>query len=341
VLITGHTGFKGGWLALWLQSLQCAVGGLSVDVPTEPSTYVATDVSSGMAHEVRADVRDPAAVDRAVQAFEPEVVFHLAAQSLVRRSYAEPRETYEVNVLGTVNLLDAVRRSSTVRVVVVITTDKCYENRGWDWGYREAEPMGGHDPYSSSKGAAELVTAAYRSSFFADDSTVRVASARAGNVIGGGDWADERLVPDIVRARSADRAVRIRSPDAIRPWQHVLNPLSGYLLLAQGLWTDPQLATAWNFGPPEDDARTVGWIVEQLRERWGESFVWERDATRQPHEASYLKLDSSRARARLGWRPPVTLDRALDSIVAWHGAFDRGADMRGFTATQLRELAGV
>jgi CDP-glucose 4,6-dehydratase len=245
--------------------------------------------------------------------------------------------------MGTVNVLDAVRRSATVRVVVVVTTDKCYEHRGWEWGYRETEPMGGHDPYSSSKGAAELVTAAYRSSFFAGDSDHRVgvASARAGNVLGGGDWAQERLVPDVVRARAAGRRLAIRNPDAIRPWQHVLNPLSGYLLLAQQLWTDPQLATAWNFGPPDDDARSVAWIVEQLRERWGDGVGWEQEAAPQPHEATYLKLDSSRARARLGWRPPVTLELALHSIVAWHDAFDREADMRDFTQAQMRELLDV
>jgi len=338
VLITGHTGFKGGWLSLWLQSLGCRVQGLSLGVPTAPSLYTAAGVSRGMASEVFVDVRDHEAIDRALGALEPEIVIHMAAQALVRRSYEEPRETYAINVMGTVNVLDAVRRVPAVRVVVVVTSDKCYENRDWDWGYRENEAIGGRDPYSSSKGAAELVTAAYRASFFGGETGARVASARAGNVIGGGDWAQERLVPDAVRARSASHPIRLRNPEAIRPWQHVLNPLSGYLVLAERLWFDPTLATAWNFGPPDEDARSVAWIVDQLRARWDGRPVWEPVSGVQPHEARVLKLDSSRSRSQLGWRPPVRLDVALDSIVAWYDACERSADVRDLTISQIARL---
>jgi CDP-glucose 4,6-dehydratase len=290
--------------------------------------------------EVDGDVRDVAAVDAAVRHAEPEVVFHLAAQPLVRRSYEQPRETFEVNVLGTVNVLEAVRAAGGVRVVVGVTSDKCYENRGWEWGYRERDRLGGHDPYAASKAAAELVIAAYRRSFFSADGAARVASARAGNVIGGGDWGADRLVPDAARALLAGSVLQIRNPGAIRPWQHVLNPLSGYLILAQGLWSAPELAQAWNFGPPEEDARSVGWIVEQLRSRWPGQPAWEPVDGAQPHEAEQLKLDSSQARTRLGWRPPVPLQRGLDSTVAWYEAFARGESMRAFTLRQIEELTG-
>ena len=242
--------------------------------------------------------------------------------------------------MGTVNLLDAVRRhADSVRAVVVVTTDKCYENREWEWGYREDEPMGGHDPYASSKGCAELVTSAYRSSFFADDDGPRVASARAGNVVGGGDWGEDRLVPDVMRAALADEPARVRNPNSIRPWQHVLNPLSGYLLLAQSLFDSPSAASGWNFGPPDADARPVGWIVEQLAELWPSELRWTLDEGPHPHEAHYLKLDSSRARLRLGWRPPVDLPRALQSIVEWYQALHEGADMRAVTLGQIESLS--
>ena len=310
VLLTGHTGFKGAWLALWLQSLGAQVTGYSTRVPTEPSLYELARVGEGM-ENIQGDVRDHDAIAAAVGAASPEVVVHMAAQSLVRRSFAEPRETYETNVMGTVNVLDAVRRNGAgVRVLVNVTSDKCYENREWEWGYREVEPMGGHDPYSSSKGCAELVTDAFRRSFFSDRDGARVASARAGNVIGGGDWGEDRLVPDIMRAALAGEQVRVRNPNSIRPWQHVLNPLSGYLVLAQALWDAPEHAAGWNFGPVEEDARSVGWIVERLGELWPAELRWALDDGPHPHEARYLKLDSSRARARLGWRPPVALDAA-------------------------------
>lgn len=335
VLLTGHTGFKGAWLALWLQSLGAQVCGFANGVPTEPSLYELARVGEDM-EGVRGDVRDPAAIADALVAHTPEIVIHMAAQSLVRRSFAEPRETYETNVMGTVNLLDAVRRNAGVRVLVNVTSDKCYDNREWEWGYRESEPMGGHDPYSNSKGCAELVTDAYRRSFFGDPAGTRVASARAGNVIGGGDWAEDRLVPDLMRAALSGEPLRVRNPEAIRPWQHVLNPLSGYLLLAQSLWETPEHASGWNFGPAEEDARPVAWIVARLSELWQGELRISEDPGPHPHEARYLKLDSSRARAHLGWRPKWDLPDGLEAVVNWYLALREGGDMRAVTCEQIR-----
>jgi CDP-glucose 4,6-dehydratase len=339
VLITGHSGFKGAWLALWLQSLGARVTGFSAGSPTDPSIYQLARVGEEM-QSVDGDVCEPDAIAAAVAASEPDVVVHMAAQALVRRAFEQPRDTYATNVMGTVNLLDAVRRHpARVRAVVVVTTDKCYENREWEWGYREDEPMGGHDPYASSKGCAELVTSAYRRSYFSDPGGPRVASARAGNVIGGGDWGEDRLVPDIMRAALAGEPVRVRNPNSIRPWQHVLNPLSGYLVLAQALCESPEHATGWNFGPADEDARPVGWIVERMAELWPDELRWVLDEGPHPHEARYLKLDSSRARGRLGWRPPVALDEALQSIVDWYQALRDGADMRALTLGQIEAFS--
>ena len=262
----------------------------------------------------------------------------MAAQALVRRSFAAPRQTYETNVMGTVNVLEAARAAEGVRAVVNVTSDKCYENREWEWGYREDEPMGGFDPYSSSKGCAELVTSAFRRSFFSEPGGPRLASARAGNVIGGGDWAEDRLLPDLMRAVLDGRPARVRNPNAIRPWQHVLNPLSGYLVLAQALWESPEHARAWNFGPPEEDARSVGWIVRQVAELWPRELRWEEDAGPHPHEARYLKLDSSLARERLGWQPPMSLQRALAATVDWYRELGDGGDMRALTIGQIEQL---
>jgi CDP-glucose 4,6-dehydratase len=338
VLLTGHTGFKGAWLSLWLQALGADLHGFARDVPTEPSLFELARVGEGM-RGIEGDLRDRDAVVRAVAEVKPEVVIHMAAQSLVRRSFAEPVETYETNVLGTVNLLDAVRaHGEPVRVVVNVTSDKCYENREWEWGYREHEAMGGHDPYSSSKGAAELVAAAYRRSFFHAPEGTRLASARAGNVIGGGDWGEDRLVPDIMRAALAKQPVVIRNPNSIRPWQHVLSPLSGYLILAQALWSAPSAEPGFNFGPSDSDARPVGEIVARLAQLWPGGVASSHDDGPHPHEASYLKLDSSLARARLGWRPRVELDVALRSVVDWYAALRDGRDMRAFTTGQIETL---
>jgi CDP-glucose 4,6-dehydratase len=343
VLLTGHTGFKGAWLALWLQSLGARVTGFSAGLPSEPSLYQLARVGEGM-QGVEGDIRDHEQVSSAVAKTAPDVVIHMAAQSLVRPSFDEPRDTYETNLMGTVNLLDAVRRADhTVRVVVNVTSDKCYENREWEWGYREDEPMGGHDPYSSSKGCAELVTVAFRRSFFTAPDGTRLASARAGNVIGGGDWGRDRLVPDVMRAALAGEEVRVRNPNSIRPWQHVLNPLSGYLVLAQALWDSPEHACGWNFGPSEEDARPVGWIVERAAELWPGDLRSALDEGPHPHEARYLKLDSSRARTRLGWRPLLGLDAALEATVGWYTELHAGADMRAVTVSQIEafEQAGA
>ena len=334
VLVTGHTGFKGCWLTLWLQRLGADVAGLSNGIPTSPSLFELARVGDGVA-SVQGDIRDLQAVERALHDTRPEIVIHMAAQPLVRRSFAQPVETYATNVMGTVHVLDAARRSESARVVVNVTSDKCYENREWLWGYREHEPMGGHDPYSNSKGCAELVTAAFRSSYSHGDVGPAIASARAGNAIGGGDWSGDRLVPDLMRAAIEGRPAVIRNPDAIRPWQHVLNPLAGYLLLAQALWESREHAQGWNFGPADSDARTVRWVIDQLGEAWGEPIAWQQESGATPHEAHYLKLDSSKARARLGWSPTWGLRDALTSIASWGKAQQAGVDLRRHTLDQI------
>ena len=343
VLVTGHTGFKGAWLSLWLLALGAEVTGFADEVPTSPSLFDLAGVGADLRSDVRGDIRDPQAVSDAVITSGAEVVIHMAAQPMVRRSFAVPRETYETNVMGTVNLLDAVRTTGaeTVRAVVNVTSDKCYDNREDGRPFVEDDPMGGHDPYSSSKGCAELVTDAFRRSYFsAADSPTRVASARAGNVIGGGDWGQERLVPDIMRAATAGTVIAIRNPDAIRPWQHVLNPLSGYLVIAQELMGEDRDAAAagWNFGPSKDDARPVSWITDRLTALWPDALEWEVDAGPHPHEAHVLSLDSGRAQDRLGWRPRWGLDRTLDAIVAWHLAHRDGTDLRTATLRQIEEF---
>jgi CDP-glucose 4,6-dehydratase len=339
VFITGHTGFKGSWLCLWLQQLGANVTGYSLNPPTEPCLFAEARVDSGMT-SIIGDVRDATLLTDTMVHAQPEIVLHLAAQSLVRRSYSDPVETYSTNVMGSVHLLEAVRRTSTVRAVLNVTSDKCYENKEWLWGYRENEPMGGYDPYSNSKGCAELVTSAYRNSFFNplthSQHGVALASARAGNVIGGGDWAADRLVPDIVRAIARGEVVRIRSPHAIRPWQHVLEPLSGYLALAERLYSNgADFAEGWNFGPLDSDVRTVQWVVERLTSLWGGGASWELDSNPQPHEATYLKLDCTKAMNRLKWRPRLELGRALEMVVEWHKAHLDRKDMRTVTFAQI------
>jgi CDP-glucose 4,6-dehydratase len=340
VLLTGHTGFKGAWLSLWLQALGAEVTGFSDGVPTSPSLFALAGVERGLARHIVGDVRDPAALGAAVADSRPEVVLHLAAQPMVRRSFAEPRLTYETNVMGTVNVLDAVRTAGaqTVRAVVNVTSDKCYDNREQRRPFVEDDCMGGHDPYSNSKGCAELVADAYRRSFFSDADGPRVASARAGNVIGGGDWGAERLVPDIMRAAAADAPISIRNPTAVRPWQHVLNPLSGYLVIAQRLHAGAPVDRGWNFGPEQSDVRPVEWITERLTELWPNELRWELDPSPHPYEAQFLSLDSTRAREQLSWRPRWDLQRSLQSIVDWHIAARAGEDMRATSLAQIKEF---
>lgn len=339
--MTGHTGFKGSWLSLWLQQMGAELTGYALAPETTPHLFGAVGVADGMT-SILGDIRDYGSLAAALKAARPEVVIHMAAQPLVRLSYSQPVETYATNVMGTVHVLEAVRQCPGVKAVVSVTTDKCYENREWVWGYREDEPMGGYDPYSNSKGCAELVTSAYRRSFFNRETYaqhgVALGSARAGNVIGGGDWAGDRLIPDFVRAISNQQPVRVRNPKATRPWQHVLEPLSGYLVLAQHLAQQgPDYAEGWNFGPADTDARPVGWIVDTITRRWGDGARWELESGQQPHEANYLKLDCSKARARLGWAPRWGLETALDRIIDWHRAHLRGEDMRALCHAQISE----
>lgn len=336
VFLTGHTGFKGSWLSLWLQSMDAEVHGFALPAPTTPALFTEARVGDHMASTI-GDIRDYAAVLAAVQAFKPDVVLHLAAQPLVRYSYQAPVETYATNVMGTVHVLEAARQVGSVRAIVNVTTDKCYENREWVWGYREDEPMGGYDPYSNSKGCSELVTSAYRRSFVAS-AGIALASARAGNVIGGGDWAVDRLVPDILRAFEKGQPVTIRNPHSVRPWQHVLEPLSGYLNLAERLYNDgAQFAEGWNFGPSDDDANPVQWIVEHLADLWGQGASWQLDDANHPHEAHYLKLDISKAKARLGWRPRWSLSTALGRIVDWHHTWLTKGDVQAICLQQIAE----
>ena len=334
VLVTGHTGFKGGWLALWLRELGADVTGFALPPSTSPSFFDQVRLAELVTH-VEGDVRDLSAFERAIADARPEIVFHLAAQPLVRYGYANPVDTYATNVMGTVHLLDACRRVDSVRAVVCVTSDKCYENREWVWSYRETDPMGGHDPYSSSKGAAELAIASFRRSYFADGPLV--ASVRAGNVIGGGDWAADRLVPDIVRALLAGDTPLIRAPQSVRPWQHVLDALSGYLLVGERLLDGEEaVATSWNFGPTDDDTRTVASIVDELLRHWGTG-GWDAPDGPQPHEAKLLKLDCSKARAELGWHPRIRLGDALAGIAEWHKSVADGADPRELSLRQVRD----
>ena len=333
VLITGHSGFKGSWLSLWLQRLGAEVCGLSRGLPTEPALFERARVGEGMT-SIMGDILDRDSVASAVARCRPEIVIHLAAQPIVRASFEDPIGTYATNIMGTAHVLDAVRLAGGVRVVINVTTDKVYENREWEWGYREDEALGGHDPYASSKACSEVITIAYRRSFFADGET-RLATARAGNVIGGGDWARDRLVPDLLRGAASGEPVRIRNPHAIRPWQHVLNPLDGYLTVAERLWDDPAHAHGWNFGPESIDDKPVGWIADRMAQLLGDALRWEHDAGQHAHEATYLRLDSSLAWARLGWAARWDLEAALSSIVDFFRAEQAGDDLRELMLGQI------
>ena len=339
VFLTGHTGFKGGWLSLWLQQLGAELTGYALAPATDPSLFIKANVAGGM-HSVIGDVRDNEKLELAMQMALPEVVFHLAAQPLVRASYVDPVGTYQTNVLGTIHLLESVRKTPSVRAVVIVTTDKCYENKEWIWPYRESDPLGGYDPYSSSKACAEIVASSWRNSFFHADRYaehgVAIASARAGNVIGGGDWSTDRLIVDVMRAFSAGKTLAIRNPAATRPWQHVLEPLRGYLTLAERLVTDgARYASAWNFGPQYTDARPVEWIVRYLAAKWRHTSDWKLDEQQHVHEAQMLKLDWSKAHAELGWQPALTLPDALDSTFAWYQQQADGADARTLCLEQI------
>jgi len=339
VFLTGHTGFKGGWLALWLTRLGAQVRGYSLGPVTEPNLFTVASIAS-VVDDIRGDILDRPRLEKSMQEFGPEVVFHLAAQPLVRRSYADPLGTYATNVLGTAHVLEAVRTTPSVRAVVCVTTDKCYENREWVWPYRETDPLGGHDPYSSSKACAEIVSTAYRSSFFSLDRPqehrVALATARAGNVIGGGDWSEDRLIPDLIRGFQSGQAVRIRRPKAIRPWQHVLEPVQAYIMLAERLLAgEGQFASAFNFGPGEGDAWPVERIADHMTAAWGEGAKWIRDADPGVHEAGVLRLDVSKARTELGWQPRLTIESALDWTVNWYHACQHCDEMKDFTWNQI------
>jgi len=339
VFLTGHTGFKGSWLSLWLEALGADVTGYALDPPTQPNLFELAGVGRGL-HSIRGDIRDFSSLKSALTDARPQVVMHMAAQSVVRRGYEDPIETYSSNVMGTVNLLEAVRQLNHRCVIVNVTSDKCYVNREWVWGYRENEPMGGRDPYSNSKGCAELVTTAFQESFFPAASFekhgVGLASARAGNAIGGGDWTSDQLIPDIMRAFLVGKPCLIRNPSAIRPWQFVLEPLRGYLTLAERLVEAPsRFGSAWNFGPVDTDAKPVAWIAGKLARSWGEGACWVQDSAIHPREARFLKLDASKAKAELDWHPVLPLGPALGWIVEWYRAFQQGQDLRARTLAQI------
>jgi CDP-glucose 4,6-dehydratase len=340
VLVTGHTGFKGAWLSLWLTSLGARVSGLALEAG-KPSFFEATGLDGAMSGTL-GDIRDQAVVNRAFRDAGPEVVFHMAAQSLVRASYRDPVGTYATNVMGTLHVLEAARGAGGVRALIVVTSDKCYENREWAWGYRERDRLGGHDPYSSSKACAEIATSAYRRSYLEAGAGTgpAVATVRAGNVIGGGDWAEDRLVPDLVRAITAGRKPVLRNPAAVRPWQHVLDPLGGYVTLAERLLDSPspQLCDAWNFGPREDSARPVDWMTERFLRAWGTAQDWIHDASAQPHEAQQLRLDTAKARQLLGWEPAIELEQAIDDTAHWYRGHAAGAGGRDLALAQINRF---
>lgn len=336
VFLTGHTGFKGSWLSLWLSSMGAIVKGFALEPDTNPAMFEVVRVSSVMQSEI-GDIRNFESISKSLRFFNPDILIHMAAQPLVRLSYSQPVETYATNVMGTVHVLESARQCSNLKAIVSVTTDKVYENQEWLWGYRENEPMGGYDPYSSSKGCAELATSAYRRSFFSTENAPALASARAGNVIGGGDWSLDRLIPDAIKAFEKGEPVIIRNPLATRPWQHVLEPLSGYLMLAESLYNDgKKFAEAWNFGPEDKDCKSVEWILDQLVSDWGGNASWKLDENPQPHEARFLKLDCSKAKAGLNWYPRWEIEEVIHKIFAWHVHFSGGYDMQEYSLNEIK-----
>ena len=337
VFITGHTGFKGSWLSLWLQSMGAKLNGLALAPPTAPALFEQANVYDDMNSTI-GDIRDYKIVYDTMKACKPEIIIHMSAQPLVRYSYQAPVETYAVNVMGTVHLLEAARQIGTAKAIINVTTDKCYENQEWVWGYRENEPMGGHDPYSNSKGCSELISNAYRRSFF-QQSGIALATVRAGNVIGGGDWAIDRLIPDILRAFEKSKPIIIRNPHAIRPWQHILEPLSGYLMLAEHLYNEGEsFAEGWNFGPNDEDVRSVKWITDYMVKTWGNRASWVLDNKENPHEANYLKLDISKAKSKLKWQPLLKLEEALTLITDWHYHWLNKGDVKSKCLKQIKNF---
>lgn len=341
VFLTGHTGFKGSWLAIWLNSMGAKVTGYALQPPTNPSLFEAAGVEE-LVHSIIGDIRDASLLQQAMIRADPEIVIHMAAQPLVRESYKNPVETYSTNIMGTVHLFESIRKCSSVKAVINVTTDKCYENKEWVWGYRENEPMGGYDPYSNSKACSELVTSSYRDSFFNpinyDYHGVALASARAGNVIGGGDWAKDRLIPDCINSLVNGEQIILRNPNAIRPWQHVLEPLSGYLLLAEKLYNHgPEYGEAWNFGPNDADARSVEWIVQKIIEKWDGHASYQLDGGNHPHEAGFLKLDSSKAMMKLGWQQRWDLDSTIEKVVEWTNSYRHTKYVRNVCVSQITD----
>jgi len=342
VLITGHTGFKGSWLSLWMQSLSAKVIGISLDPPTNPNLFTEAHVAENMVSIIQ-DIRDLKSIREVFSRYHPEIVFHMAAQPLVLYSYEHPVETYSTNVMGTLNILEAIRAINSVKSAVIITSDKCYENIEKDKGYKETEPMGGRDPYSSSKGAAELLISSYRRSYFSDinqSNKVSIASARAGNVIGGGDWAENRLIPDIITAIDNEIKINIRNPKSIRPWQHVIEPLAGYIILAESLYNQgSNFAEGWNFGPNLENNKPVEWILEYIKNKLQLEEFWNIDNLNYPHEASYLKLDSRKANKRLGWSPKWTLESSIDKVLEWNNSYNQGMDPKEISLNQISEYS--
>ena len=337
VIITGHTGFKGSWLSLWLNFLEAKVTGYALNPFTNPNLFSLLGIKKNISDH-RDNIRDLSSLISVIKSSEPRIIIHLAAQSLVRKSYKDPVGTFATNVMGMVNLMEAARSCDSVRVILVVTSDKCYENREIDYGYRETDTIGGHDPYSCSKGCAELVTSAFRRSFFENGSAVAIASARAGNVIGGGDWAADRIVPDAMRAFNENQILMVRNPGAVRPWQHVLDPLSGYMTLCEKMWNHPsKFSEGWNFGPADENVRTVGEVTDRISELWGDHAAWERSNVDHPHEATLLKLDITKAKKQLGWKPKWDLDTALEKTVSWYKSYYNGQDVGEMSLKQIEE----